>query len=120
MGSTKSPAELDKLLPLSEVLKAEMQASIIAKQTKHLRPSFASVIRQLSPQTSKDRVAISHLEETGRYVLGIDDIYGYIYSHLGFDNVFTRPTQRQEAAKVLREIVMARIARPQSKHATVE
>ena len=120
VGSARSPSELDELIRLAEVLKAEMEAKIIAKQTKHLRPSFASAIGQLSPQITKDKVDISHLEETGRYVLGIHDIYGYIYSHLGFDNLFTRPTQRQAAAKILREIVMARIARPQSKQATVE
>ena len=118
VGSAKTETELEELCRLAKILKAEMENKIIAKKSKNLYPTFASALGRLS--AAKDLVNISRLEEVGRYILGIHDIYGYIYSHLGFDNLFTKPRQRQEAAKLLREIVLARIALPQSKRSTVE
>jgi hypothetical protein len=65
-----------------------------------------------------EKVEISHLEETAETIVGIHDIYGFIDENIGFGNLFTRPHQRTYAAKVLREIVLARIARPASKRST--
>jgi hypothetical protein len=44
----------------------------------------------------------------------------YIYETSGFKNLFTRPKARLHAAKVLREIVLGRIAFPGSKRMIVD
>jgi transposase len=60
------------------------------------------------------------LQEVNRYILGIHDIYGYIYDLLNFTNPFPWPKRREYSAKILKEIVLCRIAYPCSKRASTE
>ena len=60
------------------------------------------------------------LQEINRHILGIHDVYGYIYDLLNFTNPFSYPKRREYSAKILREIVLCRIAHPCSKRSSVE
>jgi len=65
-------------------------------------------------------VNLLDLLEEDRVIKGIHDIYGKLYNELGFDKIIANPTRNVSASKALKEIVMARIANPDSKMASVE
>jgi transposase len=64
-------------------------------------------------------VDIRNLEEESRTITGIHDIYGKLYDELGLNSVIPSPSQYKSAVKVLKEIVLARIANPDSKRGSV-
>jgi hypothetical protein len=113
IGSAQSPEEIEQLRRLAEVVKDQLESE--TRVCARVKPQFAAQLEQAKDPGKPNLVDISQLEETKRYTLGIHDIYGLVYNQLGFTNLFTRPHQREEAAKILREIVLARIAKPQSK-----
>lgn len=117
IGTGHNEEQIKQLKQLAEVLMAKLENKTIEKQTKQHLPKFAKTFGEL--KTTEAVVKVADLIEKQRYILGIHDIYGFIYDHLGFTNLFTRPEQRIEAACILKEIVLARIARPVSKRATV-
>ena len=56
------------------------------------------------------------IQEEKRITTGFNDIYGEVYECLDFYRVIKKPLSK--AAKILKHIVLARIAKPQSKRAT--
>jgi transposase len=119
IGTARMPEEMAQLQRLADVIKAQLENPLILKQSKQVKPRFARQIDHLRTLSKATLVDISQLREINRQILGIHDIYGFVYDQLGFTNVFSRPRQREEAAKILREIVLARIACPVSKRASV-
>jgi transposase len=119
MGTARTPEKRAQLQRLADVIKTQLENELILKQSKQVKPRFARQLDHLSISSKATLVDMSHVKEIKRQVLGIHDIYGFLYDQLGFTNVFTRPQQREEAAKILREIVLARIACPVSKRASV-
>ncbi len=65
------------------------------------------------------RVNLLDIEEQDRLILGIHDIYGKLYDELGFNRAVANPARHTQASRILKEIVMARIANPDSKRANV-
>lgn len=118
VGTGHNADEIEQLKRIAALIKQELENEAINKN-KQPSPRFAAKVGQLKKSSKKHLIDINNLEEKARYVLGIHDVYGYIYDHLGFTNLFTRPRQREEAAKILREIVLVRIANPLSKRASV-
>ena len=112
IGTGRTPEEIAQLKRLAEVVKTKLENETHLKQHKKTTPQFASQVGPLHAASQSTFVDIFQLRETNRYVLGVHDIYGYLYDQLGFTNLLTRPRQREEAAKILREIVLARIACP--------
>lgn len=119
VGSARSKEEIDQLRRLAEVIKTQLSDEKISKESHDIKPRFAKQIGHLNTTSKSALVDIFQLKEVTRRILGIHDIYGFVYDQLGFTNLFSRPRQREEAAKMLREIVLARIACPVSKRATV-
>jgi transposase len=119
IGTACTPEKLIQLQRLAEVVKTQLENELSLKQSKRAKPRFAREMGHLRTSSKATLVDVSQLREINRHVLGVHDIYGFLYDQLGFTNVFTRPHQREEAAKILREIVLARIAHPVSKRASV-
>jgi transposase len=62
-------------------------------------------------------VKLKQLREEHRIITGIHDVYGTLYTQIGFDSILHKcPVSK----KVLKDIVMARIGRPVSKRASVD
>lgn len=120
VGVGRTPEKIEQLKRLAEVLKAQLEDQARSKQNRKTTPRFASAIGTLSVLPKKSLIDVSNLKETTRLTLGFHDVYGHLYDHFGFTNLFTRPHQRENDAKILREIVLARIANPLSKRASVE
>ena len=61
------------------------------------------------------KVDLKKLVEESRIINGIHDIYGEVYSQIGFDNILKSPSKN----KMIKDLVMARIANPSSKRKSV-
>jgi len=62
---------------------------------------------------------IKQLREEKRIIIGIHEIYAEIYRLLGFNRILKPSKRRQLDSNILHHIVMARIANPESKRASV-
>jgi transposase len=65
------------------------------------------------------KVNLKKLREEQRTVIGIHEVYGKLYEELGFDRSFLK-RGNEGVAKSLYHLVMARIANPSSKRASVK
>ncbi len=57
--------------------------------------------------------------EEDRIIKGIHDVYGKLYDELGFDKLLYNPARNVASCKALKEIVLARVANPDSKRGSV-
>ena len=64
-------------------------------------------------------VNLLDLLEEDRIIKGIHDIYGKLYEEMNFKSILANPTRYQAASKALKEIVLARVANPDSKRGSV-
>lgn len=120
VGTARSAEAIDQLKRLAKVIKTQLENETFSKQANKTESEFATCVGRIKVLSTPTLVDISTLRETSRQILGIHDIYGNLYNQIGLTNLFTRPKQREEAASILREIVLARIACPVSKRASVE
>ncbi len=60
-------------------------------------------------------VNLLDLKEVSRQIKGIHDIYGKLYEDLGFNKVLSNRGRNVQSNKILKNIVLARIANPLSK-----
>lgn len=117
-GTVETKEKLEALIQLAEAMKTDLKHSKLYAQ-KNLPTENHSIVGILQAVTDDTVFTANNLEELQRYILGIHDVYGYIYDYLGFSNPFSNPARHIHAAKILREIVLARIAHPVSKRASV-
>ena len=61
------------------------------------------------------KVDLKKLVEESRIINGIHDIYGEVYSQIGFNNILKSSAKN----KIIKDLVMARIANPCSKRKSV-
>lgn len=121
VGTSDDPDVIAQLKRLAGHLKAQLELQRLADSSE--QPDMARFARTLGPyraMRSDVVVRLNALQEVQRRILGIHDIYGYVYDQLGFTNLFTRPKQRAQSAQHLKDIVLARIANPKSKRATTK
>jgi len=64
-------------------------------------------------------VDIRNLEEESRTITGIHDIYGKLYDELRVGSIIANPVRHKGVIEALKEIVLARIANPDSKRGSV-
>lgn len=64
-------------------------------------------------------VNLKDIIEEERTVQGIHDVYGTLFDELGFEKIFKNPARQKASVRMFRDIVMARIANPLSKRASV-
>jgi len=107
----KIELELKSQLPLYSVEEIET----LEKKAKEEKKE-----QKVKDNREEYEVNLLDLIEEDRVIKGIHDIYGKLYSELGFDKVIANPTRNVSASKALKEIVMARIANPDSKMGSVE
>ena len=118
IGVARSEAELDKLMELGEIVKAE---ALRERAASLLTPEdFAEIaIKALRKgETEGPPIMIEQLSEERQVVTGIHEACGAVYRQLGFDGLL--PTERKPAEQdALRHTVMARIANPYRKRDTI-
>lgn len=117
LGTTPPGEELEKLKQLAQGVILELQQQSQKKALRKIHETRFGAVSEVSEGLFLHGASI---EESKRVILGIHDIYGYIYDHIGFVNPFSNASRRESSARILREIVLARIANPQSKRASVD
>jgi hypothetical protein len=113
------PGEVERFIEIAEYIKTEMESAKTAK----LFPirTLAEMIIYSRKRSIGDEsplpVNMQKMREESRIVTGIHDIYGSLYDEIGFSKVFkTCPV----SSSVMRDIVMARLAKPCSKRSSAE
>ena len=118
VGIAMDDQELERLKELAEFIKVGIQT-----QTQASLFSQEELARQLSEarqqaQTHPMKVDLRALRETQRVVGGIHEVYGKIYRELGLHRLL-RVSRYRASSEALFQCVMARIANPKSKRASV-
>lgn len=120
----KIKLELDAQLPLytpDEIAKLEKYNKKPSKSNKD-KPSLSSANNQTDAVmfNRKDYdVNLLDMLEEDRVIKGIHDIYGKLYDKLGFNKILANPARNVASNRALKEIVLARVANPDSKRGSV-
>jgi len=122
IGYATGEEELKSLKELGEHLKAEL---IEQKQPGFFSPESMAQM-SIDGQEEKDSKAedytvddVRKLRTEQKNITGIHDIYGKVFDSLGFDKILSNPARKVHSQKIIRDIVLARIANPQSKRESV-
>lgn len=118
VGMAYDDYELEKLKLLAESIKVKLQADC---QELLISPEELAKIKIGQDTYSDDdyKVNLKDLKEEARTVSGIHDVYGTLFDELGYARVIANPARNVSAASVFKDIVLARIANPASKRASV-
>ena len=115
-NSLKAQLEAKNQLPLYSPQEIEDMANkAMDKKSKELKSNGKSTVNR----ADYDVNLLDVLEED-RVIKGIHDIYGKLYDEMNFKSVLPSPTRNVATSKALKEIVLARVANPDSKSASVE
>ena len=115
--------ELEKLKMLAESIKIKLEA---AEQELLFSPeALAKSNKKRESQKGKEteadyKVNLKDIEEQQRVVSGIHDIYGKLFDESGYGRVIPNPARHKATVQLFKDIVLARIANPKSKMATVD
>ena len=123
-NSIKIKLELDGQLPLytpKEIEDREKKAQEKRKKENNSRNEREKLLNQLDKEENRAKfnVNLLDIEEEGRIITGIHEIYGKLYNELGFDRVIGNRARNARSIEILKEIVLARIANPDSKRGSV-
>jgi len=123
VGNAQNENELPRLLELAEFIKLSIENEhnqsmfsdeyLVETITQARRKSMES-----TEGTEEAKVKIKNLREESRIITGIQELYGKVYEEIGFNKIFGK--RHQASMKNLFHTVMARIADPLSKRASVE
>ena len=128
VGVAANDEELEELKLLANKFKIELEAT---GQLPLYTPQELEKL-ELKQQTKKDRdkkteinrdeydVNLLDLIEEDRITKGIHDVYGKLYDELNFKTIIDNYSRNSASCKALKEIVLARIANPDSKKASVD
>ncbi len=122
-NSIKIKLELDEQLPLysaKEIEKLE-EYSNKNKKSKTANISTTPLNPQNIPTEDRDAYNVNLLDviEEDRVIKGIHDVYGKMYDELGFDKILANPARNVASSRTLKEIVLSRVANPDSKRGSV-
>jgi len=123
LGTAMEGEELEALKALAESIKVSME------QAEQL-PCFADEVQMDSKKDSNvskssiDKredfnVNLLDIKEERRIIKGIHDVYGKLYDELGFKSIIGNPARNKRSQEALKEIVLARVANPDSKRGSV-
>jgi transposase len=121
VGIAMDDDELKRLIDLAEHIKAKFESE--GPQLSLLSHEEAAKYAIEARKKEDDKplhVNLKELEEEQRVVIGIHEAYGKVYEELGFQRALTSPSRQAYNTDLLEHMVMARIANPQSKRASVK
>lgn len=122
--SLKAKLEAEGQLPLYSVEEIEALAQKAYKEKKEESEESKKEERSNKESDEVDRcdyeVNLLDMLEEDRVIKGIHDVYGELYREMGFQKLLANSSANKTSIKVLKEIVLARVANPESKMATVE
>lgn len=114
--------ELEKLQLLAESIKIKLEAQhqMFLISPEEIAQKNVEAKAKSRGITEEDyQVDIRNLDEEQRVISGIHDVYGKLFYELGYDRVIKNPARYKASVKMFENIVLARIANPASKRASV-
>ena len=130
VGMARDPQQLEELMRLADAIKKQIEKDRYGPflfnlddtpSNEDTTPLLADEVQcainhnDQQPTIKNLQVDLNNLTEEKRVVEGFHDIFGDLFQQLGFHQILTR-----KKSEVLKELVLARIARPSSKHASQE
>jgi len=121
IGMATHPDDIQQLVKLAEHTKARLlhDAQPALWPPKEMA-EMAITAKTKAPQSPpRQMVNIHAIHEEHRIIMGFHEIYGKLYRELGFDRLLA-PSRFKAVNRILYNMVMARLARPESKRASVQ
>lgn len=120
VGIAMDDEELEQLKNLAESLRYKLENE---NQISLFTPE--EIAKKSTSSTEQDNsddynVNLRELVEEDRVVSGIHDIYGKLFDELGYNQVIAKPVKNKSAVQYFKDIVLARIADPKSKMASID
>ena len=117
--ATVLPEEVESFKVLAEHIRSQMEVE--REPNLFPVPTLAEMVLSSRKRSEGDQsplpVNMRKLREESRIVTGIHDVYGRLYDEIGFPKVFRQcPVSRS----VMKDVVMARLAKPCSKRSSSE
>ena len=84
--------------------------------------SMMQIITQASKKEDDEKplpVNLKNIVEEKRIKIGIHQVYGNLFDQIGFDKVIHNPSRKKSSVRLMRDIVMTRINKPESKKSSV-
>ena len=118
IGVAKDETELEKLKILAHSIKTKLEAG---GQQYLFKPEEVTSLKKTGTvyENSDYNVNLGNLIEEQRLVAGIHEAYGKLFDDLGYNKVINYPSRNKLIVDVFKNIVLARIANPASKRASV-
>ncbi len=120
-GTALSEQEVEGLKKLAVHYQAELENA--SKPTVFDTDTLAELTLTRRPRKEGDNplhVNLKDIKEERRITVGIHEFYGGLFEEIGFHRVVENPARKKASVKLLKEMVMARIASPLSKRQSVE
>lgn len=121
-GTAQNDQHLEDLLFLAEKIKIEETKQISAFYTAEqlARQIARKKVQEIQKKKEKkDRSPqLSNIVEESRITTGIHDVFGPLYDQLQLDKIIPEK-ENATACRILKDVVLARIANPDSKRANV-
>jgi len=119
IGVAKDKDELEKLKMLAQSIKLKLEAG--GQQFLFKPEEIVKLACSKKEYPEKDyMVNVKNLKEEQRLSRGIHEAYGKLFSDLGYEKVISVPSRNQARVNIFKNIVLARVANPVSKMATVD
>ncbi len=120
-GTALDEKEAKVLIQLAEVYKAQLQEQ--SAQLQLFEKSTFDTIEKLTESASKQQperldVNLKNIVEEKRITTGIHQVFGKIFDKVGFNDVLKRPSNKKSSVRLLKNVVIGRIAEPSSKRST--
>lgn len=116
-NSIKAELESKNQLPLYTPQEIEDMSHRVQERKKSEEPIAANEIKL---NRADYDVSLLDILEEDRIIKGIHDVYGKLYDGMNFKSIIPNPTRNVATTKALKEIVLARVANPDSKSASVD
>lgn len=119
VGMAYDEDELEKLKLLAQSIKMKLEAG--AQQFLFKPEEIVKLGESKKQYKDSDYIVnVKNLVEEQRLISGIHDVYGKLFRNLGYEKVMARPGRSKMAVRIFTDIVLARIANPASKMASVD
>jgi len=130
VGIAIDDKELEELKLLANAIKVELESKNqlplytpqeIESLTRRAKEKNSNNPKSKTDEPNRDDYAVNLLDllEEDRVIKGIHDVYGKLYDELQFKTILPNPTKNKATVKALKEIVLARVANPNSKSGSV-
>ena len=124
IGVAKDERELEELKLLAQSIKErlEKENSLPLFAPEELDKKIDKAKKKIDNGKYSDEdymVNMTNLIEEDRVITGIHDVYGKLFDELNLGSIFAYPSQNRSSISHFKDIVLARIAKPESKRASV-